>query len=143
MGLISLVYFSFATRKMTEDDLKDILRVARENNEKLGVTGMLLYRDGFFMQALEGEASTIVALYDKIRQDPRHTNATAMEMFPIQERTFINWHMGFNKFSDTAPDGIEEKGYTDFLTNPNSEFFTEKPDRAHILLNSFRNQLYF
>jgi len=72
MGLISLVYVSFANLDMSEDELRDILTKARENNQKLELTGMLLYRNGFFIQALEGEEEVVTALYEKIKQDPRH-----------------------------------------------------------------------
>ncbi|MDX2078866.1 MAG: BLUF domain-containing protein [bacterium] len=141
--MISLVYVSFASHKMTDDELKDILKVARETNEKLGVSGMLLYRDGFFIQAIEGEEEAVKALYERISKDPRHMNVTTVNIHPITERAFVGWHMGFNKLSDIAPTGIDDDGYTDFLTNPNSAFFTDNPDHAKILLNSFRDQIYF
>ena len=143
MGLISLVYVSHATHPMTDDDLKQILETAQENNKKLDVSGMLLYREGFFIQALEGETSVVVALYDKIRQDPRHVTVTAIDTHPITERSFTGWSIGFNKLSDSVPQGMDKASYTDVLSNLTSEFFTEQPDRATMLLQSFRRQIYF
>ena len=49
--LAAAVYVSSAVRPLTEDEILDILLVARQNNERLGVTGMLLYRDGNFLLA--------------------------------------------------------------------------------------------
>lgn len=142
MGMISLTYVSLAAHPMSDDELKDILSVARQNNEQLGVTGMLLYRDGFFIQALEGEEKVVKDLYESIRQDPRHHHVVTVDVHPITERVFVGWHMGFNKITDHAIEGLDD-AYTDFLNNPNAAYFTDKPDRAKTLLYSFRNQIYF
>ncbi|MCA0452485.1 MAG: BLUF domain-containing protein [Chloroflexi bacterium] len=141
MGLITLVYVSFATQPLDDNQLKEILAVARENNQKLGITGMLLYRDGFFIQALEGEDTVVNELFDKIAQDPRHKAVLKVYSNAIQQRSFTSWAMGFNKLNDTAPDGMD--GYTDFLSNPNTTFFTDQPDRAKVLLRSFQERTYF
>mgnify|MGYP001332639069 CR=1 FL=1 len=140
-GLVSLVYISFATQPMSDDELKDILKTARENNQKLGVTGMLLYREGLFIQVLEGKQETVKTLFDTISKDPRHQNVTTIVTYPIEKRTFEAWHMGFNKMTETAPEGLE--GYSDFLNSPTSEFLVMQPDRAKQLLYAFRGQIYF
>jgi hypothetical protein len=127
---------------MNDDELMAILSVARQTNQELEITGMLLYRDGFFIQALEGEETQVKALYDKIRQDPRHRNVVTVDIHPITERAFVGWHMGFNKITDDAIAGLDD-AYTDFLNNPDTAYFTDKPDRAKILLHSFRNRIYF
>ena len=61
--LVAAVYVSSATRHLSEDENIGILRSAREHNEKSGVTGMLLYRDGNFMQVLEGPAGVVDSLF--------------------------------------------------------------------------------
>ncbi|MEL6406516.1 MAG: BLUF domain-containing protein, partial [Chloroflexota bacterium] len=62
MALNVIVYVSYASHTMSESELVEILDTARENNQRLNVTGMLLYRDGFFIQALEGEQAVIEPL---------------------------------------------------------------------------------
>ena len=48
-----------------------MLTEARERNQQLGVTGLLLYKDGDFIQLLEGDKATVKALFqDSIRKDP-------------------------------------------------------------------------
>ncbi|NJO83577.1 MAG: BLUF domain-containing protein, partial [Blastochloris sp.] len=47
---------------MTDDQLREILVKARDKNRRLNVTGMLLYRDRFFIQALEGEQEVVEPL---------------------------------------------------------------------------------
>lgn len=141
MDITTLVYVSFSAARMNDDELKEILEKSRENNQKLGITGMLLYRDGFFIQALEGEKETVSRLYEKISEDPRHTNILKVYQETSRVRSFEDWSMGFNKIEDGDLDDLE--GFTDFLNKPQSSFFTEEPNRARTLLNMFKNKTYF
>jgi hypothetical protein len=52
-AIFHLVYFSSATKECTKPELQKLLDEARKKNTKLGVTGMLLYKDGNFMQVLK------------------------------------------------------------------------------------------
>ncbi len=61
-----LVYVSSATRPFSGEDLRALLATCRKNNAELGVTGMLLYKDGNFMQVLEGDEEAVRGLYEKI-----------------------------------------------------------------------------
>ncbi len=66
-----LVYVSAATHPLDKADLLQMLKEARERNQQLGVTGLLLYKDGDFTQLLEGDKATVKALFqDSIRKDP-------------------------------------------------------------------------
>lgn len=56
---IMLIYGSSSTDRFSEADLVPLLQQAREKNQRLNVTGMLLYRDGNFLQVLEGERETV------------------------------------------------------------------------------------
>jgi len=67
-----LVYVSSATLPFSGEDLRALLATCRENNAELGVTGMLLYKDGNFMQVLEGDEQAVRGLYARIAADPRH-----------------------------------------------------------------------
>ena len=59
MSLITLIYGSAAVDPFTEPELIALLEKSRANNQSLGVTGMLVYRDGNFLQVLEGEAEQV------------------------------------------------------------------------------------
>jgi hypothetical protein len=50
--MFHIVYASSALQLFTKPELQTLLEKARQNNAKLNVTGMLLYKDGNFMQAL-------------------------------------------------------------------------------------------
>lgn len=141
MALISLVYVSFASQAMNDDELKGLLQECRTKNQAKDITGMLLYRGGFFIQALEGEAEVVNALYERIGQDARHRGVLKVTSEPIEKRSFSSWAMGFNKLADQPPELME--GYTDFLSSPNTAFFTDQPNRAQVLLKSFQERIYF
>ena len=65
-----LVYVSSATRPFSGEDLRVLLVTCRKDNTELGVKGMLLYKDGNFMQVLEGEEGAVRGLYERIAADP-------------------------------------------------------------------------
>lgn len=90
-----VVYLSTANRQMSDDELLEILAVARENNTAFDVTGMLLYSDGNFIQALEGESEAVGALYRKIARDNRHHDVHTLIDETVDVRSFGQWSMGF------------------------------------------------
>ncbi len=142
MSLLSLIYVSLAERDMTKDDIEDILHTSRENNQKRGITGMLLYRNRYFIQVLEGEADEVMALYDHIEKDDRHRNVLLVGKNHINERSFGEWSMGFKNLDEINVDELE--GYTDFLERPfNPEELASDPSQAKTLLNAFRSGTNF
>lgn len=135
--MIHLIYASSASRLMSGDELVELLRQARAKNEKLHVTGMLLYQGGNFLQVLEGEEETVTELYEVIRSDPRHYDVTPILKRPVTERIFPDWEMGFSNLD--GMDLSQLPGYTDFLQNPiTPEYFAKNPSHAYVFLNTFR-----
>lgn len=142
MLLISLVYTSIAAHPMTDDELRDILAVSRRNNQALDITGMLLHKDGHFIQALEGEKEPVETLYAKIARDPRHMSVYRMFVRATRDRTFGDWKMGFNQLNAVHPKDLP--GFTDFLSRPfDPGFLLENPSRAVYLLEFFKNRSVF
>ncbi len=94
-----MVYLSAAAPSFEEKDLKDILLKSRENNTKASITGMLLFHDGSFIQAIEGEKKALDALYDKISFDSRHKLLIKMVDEPTDKRSFPDWSMGYKAVS--------------------------------------------
>jgi len=141
MSLSCLVYVSLANKDMTDDDLKILLKYARIKNEKLGITGMLLYRDGFFIQALEGEQKNVGALFARIAVDSRHRDVMKLYQKPITQRAFPDWTMGFSRMDDGTLEKLD--GFSDFLKKPSTGFFTQSPSYAQALLDNFKADLLF
>jgi len=92
--LVRLLYASRAAAHMDQDALLAILRQSKGNNPALGVTGLLCYSGGIFIQALEGGRAAVNKLYLKIAADTRHTDVVLLNYEEIGERRFAGWAMG-------------------------------------------------
>lgn len=141
MSLKVLVYVSMSSRPMSDDDLKAILKTARENNEPRGITGMLLYQDGMFIQSLEGEEQQVNEIYAKICTDDRHRSIIKVFENYIIDRTFGNWTMGFNRLEDADQHTLPE--FTQFFEQPEPLFLSNNPSRAKVLLEHFKDRTFF
>lgn len=95
MAVYRIVYISAQTVAFDDAALAELLAVARKNNAELGISGMLLYHEGSFMQVLEGQQADVEKLYEKIAQDDRHDNTTVVLRGDVDERTFDEWAMGY------------------------------------------------
>ncbi|WP_300078260.1 BLUF domain-containing protein [Giesbergeria sp.] len=104
VSINQLIYISQATRKMSSEDLLDILKIAKEKNQKIDVTGSLFYNGGWFLQVLEGPLSTLNTLYKKIEKDPRHKNSRILYNEPASFRTFTRWSMNMTNLDDRQAD---------------------------------------
>jgi hypothetical protein len=73
--------------------LAEIFRVARAENERVGITGALLVTDHWFVQALEGEEAQVRSIFERIRTDDRHDLVTLIEASDVASRAFSRWAM--------------------------------------------------
>lgn len=92
--MIRMIYASRITQ-LGSADVHDILNSSRRNNPALGLSGMLVFADGFFLQALEGARSRINALYARILRDTRHADSAILHYREIDKRLFGDWSMGY------------------------------------------------
>jgi hypothetical protein len=136
-----LVYASREAVPFNEALLKSLLEKARNNNAAKNITGMLLHRDGLFVQALEGEEADIVSLFETIRNDTRHQDVIQIYLRPISIRSFPEWSMGFNRIDESSSQNIE--GFSDFLEKASPSFFHGHPSYAKALLDNFRQNILF
>ena len=91
-----LLYASNTSRDLSDDVLEDILAASRKNNVKVGITGLLLYIEGGFMQILEGDTSAVTETFDRISRDRRHWNSIVL-LDREAPRAFGEWSMGFTR----------------------------------------------
>lgn len=94
-SVFHLVYHSRATQPLSEVQLHALLERSRAYNAQHGITGLLLYSDGRYVQALEGPKPQIQALYARIQADSRHTQVITVSQGPGPQRRFVEWRMGF------------------------------------------------
>ena len=129
--LIQLIYISSEAKAYDENSLLDLLELARHENKKHGVTGLLLYHDGCFMQVIEGAEIDIDQLFANINADTTHKDLLCLLRTPIEERDFTDWSMGFEHLREDDP-----RGFSDYLSaSPMEEL---KPGMARSLLLSFK-----
>ncbi len=106
-----IVYISTAVKLPNHDELTALLQQCRDSNQKLGITGLLLYQQGTFMQMLEGDKEAVIELYHRISRDPRHTAVHTVLEGEIGQRNFADWSMGFVNMDKTG----RLPAYVDFI----------------------------
>jgi hypothetical protein len=101
--LVRLMYASRAVPAVDQEELVAIVRKSKANNPALGVTGVLCFSEGIFLQVLEGGRSAVNRLYNRIAADARHTQVELMCYQEIGERRFAGWSMGQVNMSRLNP----------------------------------------
>jgi len=136
--MFRMVYVSTATGPMDGPALEALLRVARANNARLGVTGVMLYHDGSFLQILEGPRAAVQALYARIAGDQRHGGVIQLLATPITERAFPDWQMGLVPLDDLDPGQRDGVVSLIDLARGRSRLTLATADRApEVLIRSF------
>jgi Sensors of blue-light using FAD len=128
-NLYYLVYISRTTENLFQSDLNKILTQAQQKNTSLEVTGLLLYKNGYFIQALEGDQKTVITLFEKIAQDHRHTNVIKILETTQTSRLFANWAMAFRNLDDAETQNLQ--GFSQ-LVNDYMEDTPTDTNPAHI-----------
>ncbi len=91
--LVRLLYASRAVDTSAEA-IDAILSQSRQSNPLCGITGILCYGGGIFLQAIEGGRMAVSDLYGHIQKDARHKDVVLLHYEEISERRFGGWTMG-------------------------------------------------
>ena len=91
--LSQLIYTSQAIEGLSHASLQDIAVTAARFNSMVGISGLLVFDEGCFLQVLEGDDAAILPLYQHIKQDRRHRNVVKLIHEPIAKRRFAKWGM--------------------------------------------------
>ena len=86
-------YVSRFEKPMSADAIEHIGEQSRANNERLGLTGLLMASGGIFYQVLEGPAEHVDEVYRRIVSDGRHTDLLLISSEDVEERQFPDWSM--------------------------------------------------
>jgi hypothetical protein len=131
-----LIYISAANQLMSDLELTDLLSHCRLRNSHDELTGMLLYKDGSFMQVLEGKKEDVFRTYERVQKDTRHKDIFLLREREIERRNFDGWSMGFK--SVKSSDLKSMPGFSQLSGDVfSSVAYSEKPHIALKLLKSF------
>jgi hypothetical protein len=92
-----IIYFSSATHFFNLEELDSLLLKSRMKNAANGITGLLIYIDGDFIQILEGEKEKVQNLFNLIKLDKKHSTVISVFDQQVPGRMFENWAMGFSQ----------------------------------------------
>jgi len=140
MSLVQLIYVSELVRN-DETQIPAIMASSVRHNAEDGITGMLLYSQGNFLQVLEGERDKVDATYARIAQDPRHRNTVMLTEEPVDERHFANWSMGYRQLEPELAAQIPQ--YAPFFQfGFDAQAFQAKPGVALKMLELFSQGMF-
>ena len=91
--LVRLLYVSRALSESAED-IEAILAASRKKNPNNGITGIMCYGGGLYLQAIEGGRNAVNALFSQIVADKRHKDVVMLHYQEITERRYGGWTMG-------------------------------------------------
>ena len=95
-GVVELViYVSRAQAELSPAAIADIRVRSRVHNKQDDLTGVLLYTDGIFVQALEGPPERLGATLERIARDDRHAGMHIIRQVSVAGRLFPDWAMAF------------------------------------------------
>lgn len=101
------MYISHAVTPFSRDDLAALALLGQRENARRGITGILVYTDGHFLQMIEGPQNDIGQLKTNLQRDRRHDNITELIDEPVERRLFDGWTLAtenlFNR-SDSSGD---------------------------------------
>ncbi len=97
-----------------DSNVVEILATAREFNREARISGALYFADGFFFQCLEGKASVVYPLLERIKQDSRHTDLKVSYCKSVRRRLFKEWTMKYVPVAKEVIEVMQTKGYPDF-----------------------------
>ena len=138
--LFRLAYVSTASKLFDSAELREMLKESNVRNKEAGITGMLLYKDGQFMQVLEGTLEAVTATFSRISRDPRHHGIMVLLKGAVQERRFPGWSMAFRDLNQPEDQGIT--AFSKFLNTPlTGEEFGGNTDRCEKLLLVFKKTI--
>jgi hypothetical protein len=98
MVLQRTIYTSKAKKKFSKRNLLDLLHDARVYNTLDNITGILMHREGCFLQVIEGESKVINNLVSRLKRDPRHNEFKIIFDSSVNNRFFSNWAMSCADF---------------------------------------------
>ncbi|MDX6746890.1 BLUF domain-containing protein [Polaribacter sp. PL03] len=100
MKLRRIAYTSKATIHFSKRDLLDLLHDSRAYNSMDKISGVLIHKNGYFLQIIEGDSKDVDDLLTRLHKDTRHTDFKIINDSFVPDRMFSKWAMGCADFDD-------------------------------------------
>ena len=98
-GIHRLVYYSRNAILGLDEEVREavdqILTASKRNNASAGISGALMFTDGYFAQVLEGQRDAVEEVFERIQLDDRHADVQLLSFEAVDGRLFPNWAMAF------------------------------------------------
>ena len=98
--LVAKTYLSQSKLDWTDEAIDQLLERSKQNNATKGITGAMIYANGYFMQLIEGPQIAVDELYSAIEADPRHEVLSLLHNQEIKDRHFSDWAMEYRDSDD-------------------------------------------
>ena len=126
-----LVYISKAHDDLSYTDVHTILNTSRTYNAFHEISGLLVLRDGYFMQLLEGPEDRIKFLLGKIMMDKRNHDLKVLLETQSDKRLFQDWSMAF-------VDGDLSHNATPYLVNLYEVLLAQNNSKKDLIMLALR-----
>jgi hypothetical protein len=137
MSLVQIVYRSRELHPLGQEEILDILRKSQNKNLRKRISGLLIYREGQFLQLLEGPKTEVEELFQIIAQDPRHHEIVIIDRHDVDSVLMPTWAMGYFSPELHGCAVNEEFMLRESDARAISEFLPEKIGKAFLeLLNT-------
>lgn len=100
------MFASSAVKEFNHQELSELCQQSERKNQKLGITGQLIYDDGNFLSVLEGQTHAVQQLFQIISHDSRHHGLILIHEGPLRKREFLTWSMDYQKRFYQAGSGL-------------------------------------
>lgn len=141
-SLTHLVYVSNTLGTLTHKKIRELASESAARNQRIDVTGVMVYGNHHVMQLIEGDLHVVNALFQKIARDKRHHHVTRIAFYPVPQRQFANWSMQLVNLDDHSR--LDHERLRDILSRqaavPTHDV-TAYARRTEELLEAFRQQL--
>lgn len=94
MSCKRLIFCSKAKENLTYDDIQSILTMSSKKDKLLDITGFLLWDKEYFIQCMEGDEASVMALFGRIKHDYRHYDVRMLGVCDANTKVFESWTAG-------------------------------------------------
>ncbi|MEJ2328405.1 MAG: BLUF domain-containing protein [Gammaproteobacteria bacterium] len=106
--MFRLIYASLSDPALDGSEVYSLLAKSKSNNQNSGVTGVLIYGQGYFLQVLEGNRDQVNSVFQRIFIDQRHHDVRIIAAEDLDARDFDTWSMEIIGWPDELDSSMKQ-----------------------------------